>query len=205
MGSYQKSKIYSNSDVLKIIPKYLYDLDRLQPVIKDPSTLVNNEGEVQCKYIYPWMTVPVPIIDPNDKKKKNVISKVLSTVDGRITIDASLPYYGNIREFTYESFADIITDFTGGVDVSVSKESFAIYENEVFRKGDIIDLVPYNESNSPSYTGRILDFDENKIGDTCVMSPTTMRLDCSTYGQVDIQTFSNFDISSLYKIRLHSN
>lgn len=203
MDSYQCSKICSNNDVLKITPKFLYDLSNLQPVVGDPNILVDDTGAVQCLYIYPWTTIKVPIIDPNDKIKKDVESKILSIEDGDVTVDMSLPYHRNIQVIPYNSFAKLITNFKEGVDVSINKESFAVYNNKIFKAGDIIDLVPY-DTNRTSYTGRILDFDEN-IGDMRATSLTTMKLDCSTYGHVDVKTFRDFDISGLYKIKLHSN
>lgn len=74
MDSYQCSKIYSDSDVLKITPKFLYDFSVLLPVAGDPNILVDDTGEIQCLYIYPWTTIKIPIIDPNDKTKKKTLN-----------------------------------------------------------------------------------------------------------------------------------
>ena len=189
---------------LKITLKFLYDLSTLQPVVGDPNILVDDTGTVQCLYVYPWTTVKVPIIDPNDKIKKDIEAKILSIEDGDVTVDMSLPYHRDIQVIPYDSFAELITNFKEGVDVSVTKESFAVYENKIFKAGDIIDLIPYN-TNRIGYTGRILDFDKNEIGDIRPTSLTTMRLDCSTYGHVDVKTFIDTNISCLYKIKLHSN
>lgn len=202
MDSYQCSKIYSDSDLLKITPKFLYDFSELQPVVGDPNILVDDTGEVQCLYIYPWTTVKIPIIDPNDKTKKDIESKILSIENGEVTVDMSLPYHSNIQIISYDSFAELITNFKGGADVSVSKESFAVYDNRIYKEGDIIDLVPYNTAGT-GYTGRILDFNENK-GNMRATDLTIMRLDCSIYGHINIQRFRDFDISGLYKIKLHN-
>lgn len=204
MDSYQCSKIFLNSDVLKITPEFFYDLSELQPVVGDPNILVDNTGAVQCLYVYPWTTVKIPIVDPSNKTKKDVESKILSIEDGEVTVDMSLPYHRNIQVIPYDSFAELITNFKGGSDVSVSKESFAVYNNKIFKAGDIIYLVPYYSDNT-KYTGRILDFDENDIWDICATSLTTMRLDCSEYGRMCVKRFDNDDISALYKIELHSN
>ena len=126
MDSYQCSKIYSDSDVLKITPKFLYNFSELQPVVGDPNILVDNTGTVQCLYVYPWTTVKIPIVDPSDKTKKDVESKILSIEDGDVTVDMSLPYHSNIQIVPYNYFAELITNFKGGADVSVSKESFAV-------------------------------------------------------------------------------
>lgn len=204
MDSYQCSKIYSDSDVLKITPKFLYDFSELQPVVGDPNILVDNTGAVQCLYVYPWTTVKIPIVDPSDKTKKDVESKILSIEDGEVTVDMSLPYHSNIQVIPYNSFAELITNFKGGADVSVSKESFAVCDNRIYREGDIIDLVPDNKIKIiTGYTGRILDFIKNDNGRTSYL--TAMRLDCSTCGHMCIERFNDSDISAMYKIELHSN
>lgn len=202
MDSYQCSKIYSDSDVLKITPKFLYDFSELQPVVGDPNILVDNTGAVQCLYVYPWTTVKIPIIDPSDKTKKDVESKILSIEDGDVTVDMSLPYHSNIQIISYDSFAELITNFKGGADVSVSKESFVVCDNRIYKEGDIIDLVPDNKIIT-GYTGRILDFIKNDNGRTSYL--TAMRLDCSTCGHMNIERFNDSDISAMYKIELHSN
>ena len=202
MDSYQCSKICLNSDVLKITPKFFYDLSELQPVVGDPNILVDNTGAVQCLYVYPWTTVKIPIVDPSDKTKKDVESKILSIEDGEVTVDMSLPYHSNIQVIPYDSFAELITNFKGGTDVSVSKESFAVCDHRVYKVGDIIDLVPYNNIIT-KYTGRILDFYENDIDCTATLS--TMKLDCSAYGRMCVKGFNDSDISAMYKIELHSN
>ena len=202
MDSYQCSKICSNSDVLKITLKFLYDLSELQPVVGDPNILVDNTGAVQCLYVYPWTTVKIPIVDPSDKTKKDVESKILSIENGEVTVDMSLPYHSNIQIISYNSFAELITNFKGGADVSVSKESFAVCDNRIYREGDIINLVPHNKIIT-GYTGRILDFIKNNNERTSYL--TAMRLDCSTCGHMCIERFNDSDISAMYKIELHSN
>lgn len=136
------------------------------------------------------------------KPKKDVESKILSIEDGEVTVDMSLPYHSNIQVIPYDSFAELITNFKGGADVSISKESFAVCDNRIYKVGDIIDLVPYNEIIT-KYTGRILDFYENDIDCTATLS--TMKIDCSAYGRMCVKGFDNDDISALYKIELHSN
>lgn len=86
--------------------------------------------------------------------------------------------------------------------VSVSKESFAVCDNRIYREGYIINLVPHNKIIT-GYTGRILDFIKNNNERTSYL--TAMRLDCSSCGHMCIERFNDSDISAMYKIELHSN
>lgn len=203
--SYARSKIYSNSDVLVITPKYkILDYSRLSPLVNYPNIMVDEDGNIGLMKIYPWTHVPMPIIDPDTKTPIIISAMVLYIDNDEVGVDCSTIYNSNICKFSYDTFTNLVSkDSIKDAEVSVNKESFAVQNDHIYRVGDIVDLGSNDLYCGPNYTGKIVSFysTEGSLGGEQI----NIRLDCSSNGGSNLCNIDEYAISANYSFKLHEN